>query len=201
MTVSNFNLNTLIEAEKDIDNVLASFTRGNFRPAIVGYTQYDTCNITNATASIDRMQVTDGYFDKTVLEILSGDNVGKRFAVKTQAGTTLNFWETTSLTDTVAVKIFQLAKAPFYKDFNSFVSSSTTKYSKSIDERIKEATAYQYVYRVNNDMNVKYPVKDYQVDKASYQESYATDEPLSIRERMSPQAMDILAELTIQSNA
>jgi hypothetical protein len=128
--------------------------------------------------------------------ILSGANTGSRFAIRSNTSNVLTYFDTNALsTGTEAVKIYQFGKCPMIKDKN-YIGSN---YNKTISEQIKEAVAYQYVFRTENDINVKNPVTSYSVSQDSYSEHFAVDKPLSITERISPQAMDILGGLTIQT--
>lgn len=195
--------NVLIEAEKDIDNILADNVYGSYRKAVATTHIYDSCTFSNNTATLSNFSASDGYYDRVVVEVISGNNTGSRFLVNTQAGNTLTFFEATSLTETTAVKIYQYAKAPFQKDFNSYTASGGSKWSKAIDERIREATAYQYVYRINNAgaVNVHNVIEREDLQGEDYSFSYDTEASMSIQERISPQAWDILGTLTVQSRA
>jgi len=196
--VTTFNLQTLIQAENDIDNLLARFFQGAFRKAIVTNYKYDTCLINASSATVTGLSADDGYYSKTVLEILSGANSGKRFAVKSQTSNVLTLYETSGLTNvTASVRIYQLAKAPFAKDM---VSSNST-WNKIIDERIKEAVALQYDFREANPIlfGSNYPVKEYQVSKDSYSEKYDTTSKAGLIDRIHPDAYELLKSLTTQS--
>jgi len=198
-SVTTVNNNVLIEAEKDIDNIIANFATGDYRKAFIGNQVFNNAVFDGQTVTVNDLRATEGTYSRVVVELLSGSNIGARFLVQSQLGNELTFFETSGITGTFAIKVYQLAKAPFYKDYNAF----NNKYSKSIDELVKEAVAYQYVYRVDNSasMNIKYPVASESLQGENYSFNYNTNEPLSIRQRISPQAWDILGFLTVQSNS
>jgi hypothetical protein len=188
--------NILIEAEKDIDNIIANFYQGVFRKSFYTTLFFESVTLTPTTATISSSNFTNGELAYTVLEILSGANTGSRFAIRSNTSNVLTYFDTNALsTGTEAVKIYQFGKCPMIKDKN-YIGSN---YNKTISEQIKEAVAYQYVFRTENDINVKNPVTSYSVSQDSYSEHFAVDKPLSITERISPQAMDILGGLTIQT--
>ena len=194
-TLITVNNNILIRAEQDIDNIIATFTRGAYKKAIAGSTIYEVCAIDGFNATLQGFNGGNGYLSRTVLEILSGTQAGTRYFISAQAGNILTLSTDTALDATVAVKIYQFGKLPFSKD-NNYLNNN---FYKVIDQRVKEAVSYQYVYRTENDVDTKYPVDSYSVNGENYSESYSVKEDNTIRERISPQALDILDFLTTQS--
>lgn len=196
-TISSVDTNVLIAAEEDIDNVLPFNFEGAYSKAYFGETIYGECIISNTTAVLSNFSAMDGYLSRTTLEILSGDNLGARLAIKSQVGTTLTFWEPSGITGTVACKIWQFAKCPFTKDIYNYDSTI----AKLVDERIKVAVALQYVYRIvnANGLDVKFPVKSESLNGENYSFNYDTTSQMSILERISPQALDVIRPLIPKS--
>lgn len=198
-SVESVDTNILIKAEQDIDNALANFANGWFSKAFNIIQEFNECTFSGVNGTISNFNAEDGYLSRTVCEIVSGAKSGKRFFITSQTGSVITLSSNPSITGTVAIKVYQLAKAPFVKDKNSYSQSGVNKTSKVIDERIKEAVALQYVYRRDNDLDVKYKVKGYSVNGADYSETFDVGSPMSIKERISPQAWDIISSLTVQS--
>lgn len=198
VTVTTFNLQTLIQAEIDIDNIIADFFQGSFRKALITESKFDSVVINSNTATITALNSQNEYYSRTVLEVLTGTHSGSRFAVQSQSNQTLTFWESSELTNVVcSVRLYQLAKAPFYKDFGL----RDNIYYKVIDERVKEAVALQYFYRQENPeiFGSNYPVKNYSVSKDSYSENYDTARRTGLIDRIHPDAYSVLESLTVQS--
>ena len=185
----------LLKAEIDIDNAIASFYQGNFRKALPNTLFFDNCVFTGQTVTITDFINSNGYLSKAVIEIVSGANSESRFYINSQVANVLTLDVDTGLTETNTCKIYQLAKAPFVGDMHI---SSDTIY-KTISEKIKEAVAYQYVFRLKNDFDNMFAQTTYSVSGASYSESFDTDKTLSAKDRISPQAYDLIDYLTIQT--
>jgi len=195
VTVDN---DVLINAEQDIDNVIANFYQGSFRKSFNRIDFYQDVILTSTTATISSVNLTPGQLAYTVLEIISGANAGTRLAIQSNTENVITYFDTNALsTGTENVKIYQFGKSPFHNPNDE--NHAWGSYNKSISEQIKQAVAYQYIFRLENDINVKNPVSSYSVSKDSYSEVYAVDKPLSITERISPQAIDILGGLIIQT--
>lgn len=197
--ISSFDNEILIKAEIDVDNMIANFYQGAFSKFFLGSYTFESTDVvlTTTKATISNYTTTNGYFAYTVLEILSGANAGVRLAVKNNTNNVLTFFDTnTGITGSEAIKIYQLAKAPFYSDTDLVEDT----YFKTINEKIKEAVAFQYVFRSRKqELDELKAVSSYNVSSDSYSENYDTGKEITIKERFSPQALDVLGSLAIQS--
>lgn len=196
--ISSVDTLTLIQAEQDIDNILATRYQGYYRQFLVYEHIFDNITLTATTATLNGATATNGYFAYTTLEILSGNFAGNKYAVKNNTNNVLTFWDTnTGLTGNAIGKVYQTGKAPF--DGGSLYTSNT--YFKSIDERIKQAVAFQYEFRNKNSKMFEkiYSTTSYLVDQDRYSENFDTQNKITIEQRISPQAIDILEGLTSQT--
>ena len=187
----------LEQAEKDIDLLVANFYQGAFRKASLGEFIYSNVILNNLTATITNINQTVGYYSYCVMEILSGTKAGKSFLIKANSANVITFFKSTSSVETVAVKVYQLGKFPMAKDTNYF---GNTVY-KTIAEDVKEAVAYQYEFRLNNKdgLNNKYAQTSYSVSGDSFSSNFDVNSPNSLKERLSPQASDLLGVYSIQT--
>lgn len=189
---TNFDNQTLIKAELDIDNAIANFYQGGFSKALITKNSYEI-TLTNTTATIINKTFQDGYFSKTVVQLLGEED--KVFFVKSSVNNVLTFQDSQDLDGTYVALIYQLAKAPFYKD--KFYKNNTIY--KTIDNKIKEAVAIQYQYLSENSSTERYPISGYSVDGEDYSERYNTDKMTTSIDRLDPRAYDLIAHLTVQS--
>lgn len=198
-TISSFDNEILIKAEIDVDNIIANFYQGAFSKFFLGSYTFESTDVvlTTTTATISNYTTINGYFAYTTLEILSGTNSGVRLAVKNNTNNVLTFFDTnTGITGSPTIKIYQLAKAPFYCDTDLLEDI----YFKTINERIKEAVAFQYVFRSKKkELDELKAVSSYNVSSDSYSENFDTSKEITIKERFSPQALDVLGSLAVQS--
>lgn len=197
----------LKKAEKDIDNAIAVFYQKRNRKSVyINYT-LQSLNLTATNATTSELGNSDNFYSKMVLELLSGDDAGKRIFVNASsisAGvTTLTFLNSQSVTPASNIKayLYQEAKLPRIAD-TSIIDSV---YYKRTPDFLKEAVANQYKYRLDNPnvFETPFSIKKYEVDQASYSEEYNTDPKAtkSIQSMISPQAWAILEDegLTTQS--
>jgi hypothetical protein len=197
--IDSFDNDLLIKAEIDIDNIIANFYQGAFSKQFKGFETFESTKVvlTTTTATISDITVSNGYYAYTTLEILSGSNSGVKLAVKNNTNNVLTFFNTnTGITGSETIKIYQTGKAPFYCDTNYLENT----YFKSIDARIKDAVAFQYVFREKNkDLDQNKATTGYRVSQDEYSENFDTSIKNSITDRISPQALDILQSLTSQT--
>lgn len=153
--------------------------------------------MTSTTATISSISVSNGYYAYTTLEILSGSNAGVKLAVKNNTNNVLTFFDTnTGITGSDTIRIYQSGKAPFCAGVNYLENT----YFKTIDERVKDAVAFQYAFREKNkNLDNNKAVSSYTVSGDNYSENFDTDIINSIQDRISPQALDVLGGLTSQS--
>lgn len=188
----------LIQAEIDIDNIIAVFYQGTFSRAYKHDVVFQNCEFQGQTATIGGMSSqSDGLYNRVLVEILEGTNKGSRYLIKEQIGATVTFYEDTKLNENAPVRVFQLAKLPFSKD----VVTYNSKYTKLIDENVKQAVAYQYVHRVNNPdlFSARHVISSESLNGEDYSFTYDTKKPMSMKERISPQALYILDFLIPQT--
>jgi len=190
----------LIQAEIDIDNIIASHLQGAFSQYFTGFSLYNSTSVvlTSTGATITGLNLSDGFLAYTTLEIVSGANAGSRFLIKSNINGVLTYFDTDSLsTGSEAVKIYQIGKCPMLRDVNGI----NNIIYKSIHQDIKEAVALQYEFRIKNAGSIdnQYASTSYSVSGDSFSENFNPTLQNSIRERISPQAFDILNYLTAQS--
>lgn len=204
--LDEFDKGELIKAEKDIDKAIASFYEGPWAQHNRVTYQLSTSEVTltTTTATITNLTFQTGYFAFNTLEIVSGANRGKKIAISNSSlsgGTqTLTFFDTqTGLSGSPACKIYQSGKAPFAID-RAFEEGT---YYITVPEFIKEATALQYKFRIDNKAYLEAPnkIKEYEVEGADYREEFDTSYKSTIQDRISPEAWDILDDkgLTVSS--
>lgn len=200
-----FDAENLRKAEIEIDNAIASFYEGGNQKAIFNKIIVENTKVTlnSTTCVITGFGHTNGYFSKSVLEILSGVNAGKRIFVKSDVKVndthTLTFSdEVVGLNGNESIALYQIAKFPRNIDC-ALVDSDIFK---SIPEFVKEAVASQYAWRLKNldALDNTQLRSGYSVARDSYSESFGGGRSSS-SDRISPTAMDILDShgLTIQS--
>jgi hypothetical protein len=192
----------LRRAEIDIDNAVALFYQRRNRKFVYYEYDLDDVTLTTTTATSSQLNTANGYYDRTVLEIMSGADAGKRIFVKTHVNDTLTFWNTqTGLSGTETCRLIQIGKFPRLAD--SDIANNT--YYKIIPEFIKEAVAYQYKFRLDNPsiFTNPNPVSGYRVEQDRYSEQFDTSSKneRTIQDRIDPVAWDILSQhgLTTQS--
>lgn len=182
----------LSQAEADIDNIIGIFNEGGFRKAFWRPEFVGSVVITATTATLSSSNTTNGYYARTVLEILSGDNAGSRIFVDSSVNNVLTF-ESQTIAGTFDCRIYQLAKAPFLVDSQSY----NNNIYKTISEDIKQAVAYQYQFRLKNKniLDSNFATKKYSVDKDKYEEEFDTIQNNTINQRISSQAIDVISYL------
>lgn len=196
-----FNNNELIRAERDVDKVVAEFYERANAKSINYTTQVFDATITPTTATITNMTpINDGFFNYSTLEILSGENKGKRIAIATQASNVLTFFDSQAgLSGSLKCKLYQTGKFPRYAD----TITNNGVYYKTIPEFVKECVALQYDYRIKEGKNLlqERVQSGYSVNKDSYSENFDTNIKKTIRDRIHPEALDILDQygLTLQT--
>lgn len=195
--IAEVDLVVLEEAEKDIDLVTASFIEGANRKGYASTILLERVVLSGATATAPTLASSEGYYSFCVLEVLSGNNAGKRFPITTSNNQTLTLKEDSGITETIVCKVYQLGKYPMAKDW---WSANDVQY-KTISEEVKEAVAYQYEFRLANSgsLNSKYAQTGYSVSGDSFSTNYNPNIQNSIKERISPQALDLLSRFTTQS--
>lgn len=193
-SLTSFDSDQLVRAEGDIDKVIASFYEGVNRPFLLGRPSVYSAVLTSTQATVtDLSPINDGYWSRTVLEILDGSNAGLKIFISNNSSNILTFnSEQAGLSETSNVKLYQEAKIPRNQD----TLAKGTDYFKSIPEFIKQAVALQYQYRITEGQNLmnKQKVKSYGIDKASYSEDYDTGRNKTMYDRVSPEALDILSD-------
>jgi hypothetical protein len=192
------DLQVLRQAERDIDSVIAKFYQGINRPFITSYYDLDDCVLTTTTATTSQLGNADGFYSKTVLEIMSGANAGKRIYIasstSSSGSSTLTFSDTqTGLTGTVSARLYQEGKFPRRID----VDNSNAGYYKVIPEFLKECVALQYKFRTDhpevfNDTNV---LSSYSVNQGQWSKNYDTNKKRNIKDFTDPTAYNILNDL------
>lgn len=196
-SITTVDNNTLIDAEIEVDLAIASFLENGYSKAFKNDDIYNNCLVNASTVTIPDFSFNDGYLSKTVVEILSGANSGSCFFVDSQTSNVLTLIETSGLTNvTCDIRVYQLAKAPFAKD----CVLTNNKYYKVLDERVKQAVAYQYVYLTEENAVNTYAQTGYSVNGANYSENYDTSKKTTIVDRLNPKVLDVLGYLTIQSS-
>lgn len=195
-----FDAATLRKAELDIDKAVAIFYEGGYAPFLFGEileVESSEIALTANNATLTGFGWQAGYLDRSVLEIRSGSDAGKRIFVESQTisgdDRILTFADTqTGLSGSPICRIYQEAKFPRVCD----TEYTESTYTKTIPEWLKEAVALQYNFRVNNAQNLENvnQLSGYSVSKDSYSENFDTAPSgnSSIRDRLSPEAMDIL---------
>lgn len=199
----------LRKAELDIDKAIATFYEGGNAPFLFGdfyEVESSEITLTTTTATLTGFSFQTGHLDRSVLEIRSGSDAGKRIFVQSQTVSgddrILTFADTqTGLSGSPICRIYQEAKFPRVCD----TEYTESTYTKTIPQWLKEAVALQYNFRVNNAQNLENvnQLSGYSVSKDSYSENFNTAPSgnSSIRDRLSPEAMDILDSygLTVES--
>jgi len=195
--IAEVDLSVLEQAEKDIDLVTASFVEGANRKGYSSVLLLENVALNGTTATVPTLASTQGYYSYCILEVLSGANAGKRFFITTSNNQTITLNVDSEITETIVCKVFQLGKYPMAKDW---WSANNVEY-KTIAEEVKEAVAYQYEFRLANAgyLNNKYAQTGYSVSGDSFSTNYNPNIQNSIRERISPQALDLLGRYTTQS--
>lgn len=200
-TLTNFDPDQLVRAERDIDKVVGVFYQGPNRKSILGITDVRNAVLTSTTATITDLSPNNtDFYSYSVLEILSGSNKGMRIAIESQANNILTYFDTqTGLSETSKIRVYQEGKFPRLVD----TWAEDSVYYKSIPEFIKECVALQYLYRVQEGTNLQTEnvQSSYRVDEDSYQESFDTSTKKIITDRISPEALDILDSKGLTSNS
>lgn len=196
--IENFSLLELIKAQADVDSLMSTFYEGSNRPFLFhrDFFSDEETTLSSTNALISDSSQPNGFYDNTVLEILSGTNKGLRKYVtrSTLSGGTnvLTFAdEEVGLSGNESVKIYQLAKFPRLQDTTQINSA----YYKSIPEFIKQAVAFQYSYRISNSSSDESNsnLKSYSVAGDSFSKVLkGVNEVTSINHSISPQAYNIL---------
>jgi len=210
VTISGaFDQSILTKAEEDIDKFMASWYEIPRRPSLQGEVLIQSSDIsfgtTSATLSSD---IQEGYYTRTVIEILSGDDAGKNIfvnvATKSGSDTVLNY-DTQALTTvtpfSASCRIYQLAKFPQYMN-EKHVDGVIFKI---IPNWLKQAVAYQYNFRKKYGKNFNQTLQQsgYSINADGYSESFGggSGSASIVDNRISPEARDILDSkgLTVQS--
>jgi len=203
LNLGDVNEIMLQQAETDIDNALAYFSAGAFRKCFVNKVIYENVTLTATSATIPNQAFTNGYLAYSVMEILSGSDVGKRIAIKGNTSNVLDFLDSfVGLTGTVDVSIYQVGKFPMLRD----VMAGTNKVYKTIPEFVKQAVALQYQFLgvKQTEISSAQKIISEELDEANYTVNYegglGTEVSL-IEMRIHPQALDLLDQegLTIQT--
>ena len=190
--VAEVNLQTLEQAELDIDKIIASFYESVFCKAYSQRTVV-SATISGATITLTGNNLTNGHLAFTVVVIAE---TNKSFAVLNNVGNVLTLESTTGITGVKDIVIYQLGAFPMVKDV-IHVPSQTYK---TITEEVKEAVACQYMFRLSNpNLNARYATISYSVSGGSYSSTFDPNSPLSNFERVSTEALDLLRHYTTQT--
>lgn len=186
----------LIKAERDIDKAVATFYQYAFRPSLHRFYTFDSAVFSSTTVFVADITHNDGFFSKTVIQVLDGSD--NRFYVASQTNTTLNLLDSqTAVTGTKRIKIYQEAKFPMARD----TEYKNNFYAKWIPEQVKEAVALQYAYRINNadKLTNNVLVTNWSTSESSYSESAggSSESRTKLEDRIAPEALDILESMGI----
>lgn len=201
---SNYNLTdvdtyTLIQAEQDVDNLVANNYRGPQVKKYGGYEIEDNVTLTTTTATLPNSTATDGYYSYMVLEILTGANKGLKIPIQSSVNNVLTFFSTQAgLSGTVSVNIYQYGKFPMFQDCKDL----TNIIYKPIIPQVKQAVAEQYKFRIANpdlfNSQTKV-VSGYSVNGANYSENYAVGkngvDHVSPKDLVAPVVFQLLDDL------
>lgn len=195
-TSKTFDENTLIQAEIDIDTAIGIFLEGYKQPFlsykitkeskdVFLYSTY--MDITNET-------VSNGFYDYTVVKLLSGANKGLEIPIESSTCTNnitrLTYFDAqTGLTGSTDILIWQIGKFPTMGDTESISST----YYKAIPTDIKRCVALQYAYRLKNKGKQTGKVSSYSVSGTSYSESFDNSKPNSPKDYLDSQVYDFLS--------
>lgn len=183
------------QAESWIDRYVAVFYTGLLQKAVNEEYVYDNVTCTTTTCTLP-VTFNQGYFKYCILEALDGTNSGKLVNISSNSGNALNFDSVSGFSDTTAIRIYQLGKFPMLRDQHALNS----KYYKTIPQEVREATAWQIKYIIDNpNLFTTGNLKSETIsDSYSYTKGDNGDN-LNMSQYIAPRALSLLKDYSLQT--
>jgi hypothetical protein len=185
----------LNQCESLIDQACADFL-GSYLEKSMNYEILEEAStVTTTTATLSNTYPTN-YLQYCVVHVLNGAKAGSISSITASSSNSITFDTITSLTGTVAIKIYQLGKFPMLKDRT--LGSNT--YYKVIPREIKEAVAWQCSYLLKNPKVLDKQQMQSENIGGSYSYTRAsTQDRTSIIQMLAPRTIQLLQPYLLQT--
>jgi hypothetical protein len=139
MDASKLTDDMIIESEKILDNLISSFSRESpFAKAMDETMIIEGAVVGNNSTTLPQIFKSKNYFAYCVMEILSGNDKGKKIPVIASQNGVIEYNTVEDIEAGIFdVRVYQVGKLPMRRDYNGY---------KFIPQELKEGLAYQVEY-------------------------------------------------------